>query len=712
VGLPDDVAGEVPVAILQLANTKEPSFETVVQQLRNAALKDLGPTEAPHAYVSLAELGLDQFPRTLSGKIQKRVLAERVREYFKDHEGDDTPLDTMTTEAVLLESWSNVSGVPVSSIDVRASVLAFADSITMMRLSMLVKKRLQKDLTVDDVMKNSNIHEQAELLDSRSVSSGSGPKNHRSGPPTADDMVHCNGDPSVAVTTEQVIGSFLQRLNLSWNDVEDVFPAPDTSFMYLNRRRPQTWNQRAIFLAPNISAETLGSTWKAVLAHHAILRTVAIATTTPSSQDPKHLFVVLRAAEPFWNCSTRTNLEVEDAEDLCSIFEDEWADSLAGPLVRTAFVQIKNSDTSAFVLVGNHAVFDNISMDLLFSDLETALSQNFPVKNIPPVPSHIPFKQFADQYYQFRSGKDAQEAVNFHTTRLRGIGDLQESLWPKSRAPGWFKGPDAGWTHSDGTPGDPSLRTPIDPPEDRHGLDGLTRTAVVHTLQAWKEEHGIMPHVILKVAVALFNMRKTGTTTALFANLEAGRRWPASSGDDSGSLPNPLSIAGPMFQVVLNHITLFRPDEPVLDILQRVQEEQKLLSEHSQAPLFLIQSLLPESDGKVFFDALRRQTYNWAPGVQTASGKFAEESPALVKFNRQALDDVGLAWTCGLRNQETFYVNASYDDCQLGKDEVYEYLGEVLSAVVWLADLKNAVEGVDACRFDGGDVGGLIKSLE
>ena len=703
------MAGEVPVAVLKLTNQEEPSFETMIQKLRNTAMKSLGPTEAPHAYVSLVELGLDSFPTTLSGKIQKAALAERVREYFKkEHGGNEAIPQATTTEAILLELWFKVSGVPVSSIDVRASVLAFADSITTMRFSTLVKKRLHKDLTFDDVTKHTSVHEQAKLLDSRSVSSGSGSPNHRSGPPTAADMVHCNGDFDKAATTESVIASFLQGLELSWTDVEDVFPAPDTSFIYLNRQRPQTWNQRATYLAPNTDRDTLANAWKAVLVHHAMLRTVVVPTTSTSPQDPKHFFVVLRADESFWTRSITTNIDVDNADELRSVLKDEWADTLVGPLVRVAFVRIKNSGSSAFVLVGNHAAYDNLSMDLLLSDLETALSHRLTAENVLQAPGHIPFKEFADRYYHFRYTQDAREAAIFHATRLRGIGDLQDSLWPKARAPGWFKGPDAGWTHSDGTRGDPALRTPIDPPEDHHGLDGLTRTAGVRTLQALKEEHGIMPHVVLKLAIALFNMRKTGTTTALFANVEAGRRWPSSP----ETLPNPLGIAGPMFQVVLNRITVSQPNEPVLAILQRVQDEQKLLSEHSQAPLFLIHSLLPDNDGRVFFDALARQGYNWAPGIQSSSGDTAERPPTLVKFNRQALDDIGLAWTCGLRDRETFYVNASYDDCQLGKDEVYAYLGEVLSAGVWLADPKNAAKGVDACKFDGGNVSELIKSLE
>ena len=54
-------------------------------------------------------------------------------------------------------------------------------------------------------------------------------------------------------------------------------------------------------------------------------------------------------------------------------------------------------------------------------------------------------------------------------------------------------------------------------------MDGLTGMAPTPHLKKTKAAHGILPHIILKVAVSLFNMARTGTNAALFANAEAGR---------------------------------------------------------------------------------------------------------------------------------------------------------------------------------------------
>ena len=54
-------------------------------------------------------------------------------------------------------------------------------------------------------------------------------------------------------------------------------------------------------------------------------------------------------------------------------------------------------------------------------------------------------------------------------------------------------------------------------------MDGLTRTAPTLHLKETKVAHGILSHSILKMAVPLFNMARTGTNAALFANVEARR---------------------------------------------------------------------------------------------------------------------------------------------------------------------------------------------
>ncbi|KAH7127058.1 hypothetical protein B0J11DRAFT_293213 [Dendryphion nanum] len=519
----------------------------------------------------------------------------------------------------------------------------------------------------------------------------------RVGPPTERHMIHCQGDIDMAIITENLATPRLEELGLSWRDVEDVFPAPDTSWIYLNRQRPQTWNQRVIYTAQNIDVEILTEVWQEVVTYHPMFR--ALSIPVPKSLDArfggaKHLFVTLRPDEDLWYQSITTGLEVESHEDLHKTFVNQWADPLYGPLVHVACIKIKNTDSSALILIGNQAAFDNSSYTLMLEDLNKAL-ENILLQD----PDHISPKELADHYWSYRSTSSSAEAASYHANRLRGIGNEQASLWPKKRVYGWFKGNDDGWLMPDGTPGNPEMREPIDPVEDQHGLHGLVRSVQLQGLKTIQRTHGISPNVIFKVAIALFNLKKTGAKTALFTGRETTQDRPSTSSDN-----HPRAIAGPTTHVILNRVQLPRAGTTVLDFLRKEQEEHVLMAKHAQAPLWQIIELLNPADREVFFDALMRQ------GFRSEVNKNVKET-VLVQFERQSLDDAGLTWSFDVSDSDHVKLEATYDDCQLSKDVVYNAIGQVLSAAAWLIDPTNITKGVDKCVFQESRVNSLAKDL-
>lgn len=734
IGVPDEMAGEVPVAIVKLEGPASEDKETTITKLQQLALQELGPKLAPTKYIYLQQdLHLALYPTSTSGKVKKALLRGKVLEFLaqKNHLEEKTKLPKQSTEDVLSELWSQVSGVASENIDRKVSVFTFVDSITTMSFSSAVRKQLEKDISVSDVAQNPTIQEQAQLLDSRATFPVTSEVTKRTGPPTAYDMAHCHGDESSAARTQDLATPFLTKLGLNWaRDVEDVIPAPDTLTAYLRRSRPQTWNQRAIFIVRNTSHEDLSRAWKATLCHHPIMRSLAINYQEPETQ----LLLTLRDNEAWWNCSTFPNITVTDPEELREVLVEEWADPETGPLIKAGFANIKNNpQDAALVFIGNHAVFDNISAGLFFDDLSTVLQKKLSPQDNARSPGHASYKDYADAYHLHRRGPAAIEAVSFHTNRLKGVGALQHTLWPRQRAPGWFKGTDSGWKDLDGNLGEPKQRKPLDTEDTgRFGLDGLSRTAKVPGLPGLREKHGILPHVILKAAVTLFNTHRTGSSTALFANLEAARTWPFTSDwtTTNQHLPNPLNIAGPTFELVVNRIEVSDKDEPVLKFLQRIQKDQTELSANSHVPLrelFNSPSLFAE-DVAVIREVMTRQIWNWPSGIQTQAqthqASAASSSPNSIgvdggnvsfeKLARVAYDDVCLAWTCGLWDKETLYLNASYDDCQLSKDEAFVALGEVLSVAVWLVQSAENSGVVGNAVFEMGEevVGGLIDSLE
>jgi len=110
----------------------------------------------------------------------------------------------------------------------------------------------------------------------------------------------------------------------------------------------------------------------------------------PHQARVKRLFIVLRGNDHGRNCSIRTKIDVEEPQQLSSTFLDEWADLDMGPLVHVAFVNVCSTRTGAFILVGNHAAYDNLSMNLLLEDLNSALDHGLTTKDMPLAPGHTP----------------------------------------------------------------------------------------------------------------------------------------------------------------------------------------------------------------------------------------------------------------------------------------------------------------------------------
>ena len=135
----------------------------------------------------------------------------------------------------MAELWSNISGVAAEDINRSVSVFTFVDSISAMRFSSAVKKRFQKDISVDNLTQYSTIQEQARVLNSRQVRTTEVIQK-RLEPSSVEDMAHCSGQMIKASQTEERAKTLLERLSLSWNDVKDVIPASETATSNLDTK--------------------------------------------------------------------------------------------------------------------------------------------------------------------------------------------------------------------------------------------------------------------------------------------------------------------------------------------------------------------------------------------------------------------------------------------------------------------------------------------
>ncbi|KAL8959689.1 MAG: hypothetical protein Q9183_005594, partial [Haloplaca sp. 2 TL-2023] len=186
VGTPDDIAGEVPAAILSVPEGLRPD----IQCIRAAIVENLGIEFAPDSIVTLKDLGLQAFPTTTSGQSPADIPREKA-------------------------------------------ISELLDSISTLRFLHEMGKILQKDVTMDHVQGARTLTELAKRIDSDHVSDEA----RSAGPPDVSRMSHESHPYSSK--TQELLEPTLERLGLTWaNDVQDVYPMAGTASLYMARETP------------------------------------------------------------------------------------------------------------------------------------------------------------------------------------------------------------------------------------------------------------------------------------------------------------------------------------------------------------------------------------------------------------------------------------------------------------------------------------------
>jgi acyl carrier protein len=222
--------------------------------MRDAVLKSMGSSFVPDQFFTVAQLGLEEWPKTFSGKIQKTKLAALVKEYRDAQRSTKEPRKVSTSkrssslEATVLHIWSSLLSLPPDQIDKDSPPELFADSISILRFRDKLKKETGRTLTLEDMVTHKTIGAQIQYLANQNPQQEvSRPeiRDERKGPPTADDMIHTRGDPIRAAETQRLVQDVIEPFGLSWQeDVEDVMPAYDFAVVTFKPRRLVAWTFR------------------------------------------------------------------------------------------------------------------------------------------------------------------------------------------------------------------------------------------------------------------------------------------------------------------------------------------------------------------------------------------------------------------------------------------------------------------------------------
>jgi aryl carrier-like protein len=253
VAAPDSIAGEVPVAVVH--GTVDASVE---REIRDTILKHMGTVYIPDESISLKDLGLDDYPRTTAGKIQKTKLAKLVSDSRKKRDTFISNRVDAQLERDVKEIWAKTVGLEPEQLSLHDPISNFADSITVMRVRDKVKRQTGKSLSLAEMVEAGTLAEQIKLLTTQPVSAENPQQkqlSQREGPPSVEDMAHLTEDPDLFEATKELVEKTITPYGLSWSDVQEVLPAYDFASVMAETHLFDTWNFKMTLLPNKIQKE-------------------------------------------------------------------------------------------------------------------------------------------------------------------------------------------------------------------------------------------------------------------------------------------------------------------------------------------------------------------------------------------------------------------------------------------------------------------------
>ena len=672
-------------------------------------VEKLGARCAPAQLISLAQLGLEDFPKTSSGKVRKPELATAVQRYMLEDQRLEKGRQDASTYDAVTAIWADLLGLQAKELTESTVTQDIADSLTSLKFLNKAEKSFRVRISMQELLRHNSIAEQVELIGSHQGEDRSPAEiwEQRSGPPTAVTMAHTlDSDLKASESRLEIESKALQPLGLSWEDVEDVLPMYDYGQHLLQSGRRTI---RHVWMSHKASVSDIRDALEAALANHPILRAT---TVTLDSSVP--LYIILRSS-PRWinQLLTEHPKHLNSLSDLETfMLGDPQLEYLTSPcpLFRVVIVHVRESNAAGFILKMNHSVYDAISIVPFFEDLDNTLNL---VNKDEKLPTRTPYKLWADNYFLHRSSVHAKVSLNYHTDRLKLLPRHVASLFPKIQD---ARLPTSGQTHKGAVHSIASAATPVKAAKSSPNESTLARIPCPQ-LSSFCRTHNVAAAVVVKASIAILNTLHTRQSHAVFGNIQAGRSWPFQEDWIAERLPNPIDVAGPTLANVINLVEI-NPEEAVLDLLKRMQMEQNLLTKHSHAPLgelrqhFALGNPLPAESkaqlgrsGDLILEAMHRQLFNWVPIMRD------QAYSNLRRVKIEAGVDVGLMWACGLadvQGVETLRLMVAWQSELLTEAHVgvlLEQLGAILSRITRHGEASVRVR--DFCVAGDGGLGCL-----
>lgn len=687
VGTSDDIAGEVPVAVIETFHQEDRSF---FQELQSVVARVMGRAFAPKFIFHLQDdLGHEKYPTTTSGKIKKNV----VKEWVAGHIGESTtqtssrshtpsisesatvltepsvsPAPKIDITGELTECWSSVSGVALQDIKPNMPIRTFTDSTMMIQFLQLAKRKGWK-LTMRELLTANTIEKQAQLL-----ARGQSPMPSAS---QADDT-----------TTSRMMTDKKERvavqLGVHANDIEELVPMTDLFRMLsVDRPFPGVWDFRIDFsIRRDLDANKVAAVLETWLQRHELLRSVIAAVG-----DEPPVYAVMQLSKSFLGQQITFGPEVDSLQEVINHQPNDFVDSSYGPLCKLTILPFRGTPRCGMILHIHHVLFDGMVMERWIRDLNHLLDGQ-------PQLNWYPYREFAANYEVYRSTIEAEESIQYFVNKLSGIAAVKDAVWDIHRV---FKKLDENYVPARNSPNvTPARPNPAKLPKRFIHLPELTQM---------RARFGISAPIIALAACALINVRYTGASEAIITNLQSGRSWPTEDGPGSADI-SMLELSGPTLQNLPARIPV-SPKDTALDLLNRVvqQQDEMMLREH--VPIKTVHTLVSKGpngaeDAAVLWDLLTTQLFDWllesySQGTDDALELLRDTSLARTRW----------VWLPRLSEGNVMHCNIFHAEADLPVDKTNLIVEEFLCAVAWLADPAHVDESVSACRFDGYPVGSV-----
>lgn len=226
----------------------------------------MGTAYVPAEVITLCELGLTDFPETISGKIQRSRLAQLVRAFKDDRDYQHTE-SKRSIRDVILYAYHKSTGLPIENIDLQIPVTNFADSISFMRVRDPLRKEIGITLTVQEMMEYPNIQSQIRLLQNRDIQlqNASRSASKPSGPPSLEEMSTAFGGLHEAERMRTLISTTVEGKGFDWSrDVASIIPAYDFMQILLESELINSWNFAITIIADGSTTQVchdIRNTW-------------------------------------------------------------------------------------------------------------------------------------------------------------------------------------------------------------------------------------------------------------------------------------------------------------------------------------------------------------------------------------------------------------------------------------------------------------------